>query len=116
MGNLVIVALPDEQDRVWKVSSEKKPHLTLLWLGEADNVQNLDIIMQFVEHAASTTLKRFYLPVDKRGVLGDDEADVLFFKKNRYDTKAIWDFRAALLQEPNIKTAFDSAEQFEGWT
>jgi 2'-5' RNA ligase len=117
-GNLVIVAVPDENDRVWKVSSEKVPHLTLLFLGDVEKVNNLDQIMQFVEHAANTTLSRFYLPVDRRGELGDDPekgpADVLFFKKGRYDYKAIRDFRATLLQDNNIKTAYDSAPQFEG--
>jgi len=114
MSNLVIVAIPDENDRVWKVSSEKIPHMTLLFLGDTNQVANLDQILGFVEHAASMTLSRFYLPVDRRDVLGPDEADVLFFKKGRYDYKAIRDFRASLLQDNNIKTAYDSATQFEG--
>jgi hypothetical protein len=54
------------------------------------------------------------MPVDRRGELGADQADVLFFKKGRYDYKAIRDFRATLLQDNNIKTAYDSASQFEG--
>jgi 2'-5' RNA ligase len=118
VSNLVIVAIPDENDRVWKVSSEKVPHLTVLFLGDVDQVSNLETVVQFVEHAANTTLNRFYLPVDRRGELGDDPdlgpADVLFFKKGRYDYKAIRDFRAALLQDNNIRTAYDSAPQFDG--
>lgn len=113
-SNVVIVAIPDENDLVWKISSEKIPHLTLLFLGEEEKISNLDQIMLFVEHAANTTLRRFYLPVDRRGELGDDKADVLFFKKGRYDYKAVHDFRSALLQDTNIKTAYDSASQFEG--
>lgn len=113
MDNVVIVAIPDENDRVWKVSSEKIPHLTVLFLGE--QVSNLEKITEFVEHAVNTTLNRFYLPVDRRGELGDDKADVLFFKKGRYDYKAIREFRATLLQDHNIKTAYDSAEQYENW-
>lgn len=113
-SNLVIAAIPDENDRVWKVSSEKIPHLTVLFLGETKNVSNLEQILLFVEHAASTTLNRFYLPVDRRGELGADKADVLFFKKARYDFKAISEFRDMLLQDQNIKTAYDSATQFEG--
>lgn len=113
-GNLVIVAIADESDRVWKVSSEKVPHLTLLFLGEeATEVSNLDQIVLFVEHAANTTLHRFYLPVDRRGELGEGKADVLFFKKGRYDFKAIRDFRATLLQDANIKKAYDTSSQFE---
>ena len=117
-SNLVIVAIPDENDRVWQISSEQVPHLTLLFLGDADKVSNLDQIVLFVEHAANTTLRRFYLPVDRRGELGNDPdlgpADVLFFKKGRYDYKAIRDFRATLLQDDNIRTAHDSAPQHEG--
>src|SRR3954468_14531709 len=113
-SNLVIVAIPDENDRVWKVSSEKIPHLTLLFLGDVDAISNSDQITQFVEHAANTTLRRFYLPVDRRGELGEDKADVLFFKKGRYDYKAIRDFRVQLLKDNNIRTAYDSATQFEG--
>jgi len=114
MSNLVIVAIPDENDRVWKVSSEKIPHLTLLHLGDSDEVANLDQIVLFTEHAANTTLRRFYLPVDRRGELGDAKADVLFFKKGRYDYKAVRDFRVALLKDDNIRTAHDSVAQFEG--
>jgi 2'-5' RNA ligase len=112
-SNLVIVAIPDQNDQVWKVSSEKIPHLTLLFLGDSGQVSNLDQIMLFVEHAASTSLKRFYLPVDYRGELGADKADVLFFKKGRYDFAAVRDFRSLLLKDTNIKTAYDSAKQFE---
>lgn len=114
MNNLVIAAIPDENDLVWKISSEKIPHMTLLFLGDVNAVQNLEQIILFVEHAANTTLRRFYLPVDRRDVLGADQADVLFFKKGRYDYKAIRDFRATLLQDNNIKTAYDSSTQFDG--
>jgi hypothetical protein len=115
MGSLVVVAIPDENDRVWKVSSEKVPHLTLLYLGDdASVVPNVDQIISFVDHAAGLMLRRFYLPVDRRGELGADQADVLFFKKNRYDAKAIREFRSALLKDNNIKTAYDSTAQFDG--
>lgn len=111
-SNVVIVAIPDENDSVWKVSSEKIPHLTLLFLG--DKVANFETVVQFVEHAATTTLNRFHLPIDRRGELGADQADVLFFKRGWYDYKAVRDFRSALLQDTNIRTAYNSATQFEG--
>lgn len=113
MSNLVIVAIPDENDHVWKISSEKVPHLTLLFLGDIAQVSNPNKIVDFVEHAANTTLKRFYLSVDRRGELGADQADVLFFKKS-YECRAIRDFRAALLKDNNIRTAYDSTTQREG--
>jgi 2'-5' RNA ligase len=114
VSNLVIVAIPDENDRVWKVSSEKVPHLTLLFLGDVEQVSNADKIVQFVQHAAEMTLNRFYLPVDRRGELGEDKADVLFFKRGRYDYKAVRDFRMQLLKNDAIRTAYDSTQQFEG--
>jgi hypothetical protein len=115
-NSLVIVAVPDENDPVWKVSSEKVPHLTLLFLGEdVSQVDNVDQIIAFVEHAANTMLNRFYLTVDRRGTLGEDQADVVFFKKDRYEFKAVWDFRAALLQDTNIRKAYDSSPQFDDW-
>ena len=78
--------------------------------------QKVPTVEVFIDGAGNALmmLSRFYLPVDRRDVLGPDEADVLFFKKGRYDYKAIRDFRASLLQDNNIKTAYDSATQFEG--
>ena len=111
--NVVIVAIPSQDDYVWKVSSEKVPHMTILFLGEAKSVENLPDIIGFVEHAADVTLKRFYMDVDRRGILGEDEADVLFFNKT-YD-KSIETFRSYLLKDDNIRTAYDSVEQFPEW-
>src|ERR1044072_491435 len=111
--SLVVVAIPAEDDRVWKVSSEKVPHLTLLFLGDADKVSNFASIVEFVQHAAATSLRPTYLSLERRGELGEPKADVLFFKKNRYDFKAIRDFRNLLLKDGNIKTAYDSTAQFE---
>lgn len=115
MSNLVIVAIPEEDDYVWKISSEKIPHMTLLFLGEAS--QNFDIaeMTKFLEHAASFTLERFWLDVDKRGTLGEDEADVLFFQKSEWNVKTINDFRVALLKNDAIRKAYDSTEQFPEW-
>lgn len=115
MKNLVIVALPAEDDYVNRISSEKKPHMTLLFLGDAERAQNLDKITGFVEHAASL-LVRFGLSVSRRGTLGPDEADVVFFDRyNRWDYKLIADFRSQLLQDSNIRTAYDSVDQYDEW-
>lgn len=115
MSNLVIVAIPEENDLVWKISSEKVPHLTLLFLGEVGKVQNIDKILDFLEHAAKTTLAPFYLDVDYRGVLGNDEADVLFFKDG-WELPRIKDFRAALLKNDAVFKAHVSEDQFPMWT
>lgn len=111
-NNVVIVALPSEDDlQIHKVSSEKKPHLTLLFLGEADLGED---VVRFVEHAAKTSLTRFGLPVDRRGTLGEDEADVLFFEKGTL-TERLEQFRADLRGNDNIAKAYDSVDQYPEW-
>lgn len=115
MSNLIIAAIPKEDDYVWKISSEKVPHMTLLFLGES--APDLDIIemTKFLEHASDFTLERFWLDVEKRGTLGDDEADVLFFRKSEWNIKKIQDFRDALLKNDTIRKAYDGSEQFPEW-
>jgi len=114
MSNLVIVAIPTEDDLVWKISSEKVPHITLLFLGEVAKVQNIDQILNFLDHAAKTTLQSFYLDVDHRGVLGADEADVLFFRDN-WELPRLKEFRASLLKNDAIFKAHISEDQFPEW-
>lgn len=116
MASLVIVAIPEEDDYVHKISSEKIPHCTLLYLGDPTQNSNVSKMAEFLEHAASFSLERFWLEVDYRGKLGDQDADVLFFKKNRWNAKCIEDFRAALLKNDAIKAAYEGADQHEDWT
>lgn len=114
MANLVIVAIPAEDDYVWKISSEKVPHLTLLFLGDSSESPNVQKVIDFVEHASETVLTRFSLSVKNRGLLGADDADVVFFDNyDRWGMKGIADFRASLLQNDNIKALHDAAPQFE---
>lgn len=111
---LVIVALPTEDDPVRKYSSEKEPHLTLLYLGEPNfNDSDMKHLVDYVEHAASF-LPRFGLNVDRRGELGDKHADVLFFTKRW--SKDVAKFRDHLLQDDLINHAYQSADQFPEWT
>ena len=114
MSPVAIVAIPAKDDYVWNISSEKVPHMTLLTLGDSMSSEIADRVEAYLDHAVLTSLRRFGMSVDRRGTLGDMEADVLFFEKNwAQDVK---DFIGFLLQDPNIKTGFDSMEQFEGWT
>lgn len=116
MPNLVIVALPAEDDYVNKISSEKVAHMTLLFLGEVDKVQNFSKILNFVNHAASQSLVRFGLEVDRRAELGADKADVIFFSKDKWSGfERVNEFRSFLLQDNNIRVAYDSIEQFPEW-
>jgi 2'-5' RNA ligase len=111
---LVVVALPTANDYVRKISSEKEPHLTLLYLGKPGFDQSqLTRLQEYVDHA-STLLPQFTLDVERRGLLGEKDADVLFFSKRW--SKEIVRFRESLLQNPLVSTAYNSAEQFEGWT
>ena len=110
---LVIVAIPEEQDPVWLVSSEPVPHLTLLYLGDVTDVSNVAGILGYLEHAASTSLCRFSLDVDRRGTLGEDEADVVFFRG--WDLPELKQFRSYLLKDDNIAKAYNAVTQFPEW-
>lgn len=113
-NSLVVVALPRPDDPVWKLSSEKVPHMTLLYLGEASNA-NIPEIWGFIEHVFSTSITRFGLDIDHRGELGEDKADVLFFQKNHH-TEKLEEIRSYLLGNSEIKKAYDSAFQYPQWT
>lgn len=112
MGSTVIVALPAVDDKVNRISSEKVPHLTLMFLGE-DQLDSEQML--YVQHAADL-LDPFGLSVDYRGTLGPESADVLFFKKDNWDLKNIAEFRHYLLLDDKIKRMYDSVEQWPEWT
>lgn len=111
-NSTVIVAIPSQDNYVWKVSSEKIPHLTLLYLGE--DVEDVDHIVEYVGHAADTMLSNFYLDVSHRGKLGPNDADVAFFEN--YNIKRLREFRNYLLSDTAIAQAFFSADQYPNWT
>lgn len=112
---LVIVAIPREDDHVFKVSSEKVPHMTLLYLGEVQWTAEQAInVTQYVEHAASL-LRRFWMSVDRRGTLGSEQADVLFFDKNS-NYKRLMAFRDNLMVDRDINTAYHATTQYPQWT
>jgi 2'-5' RNA ligase len=107
----VIVAIPSQDDYVWRLSSEKIPHLTLLFLG--DQLENVRQVTDFIGHVTETSLSQFTLNVDHRGVLGDESADVLFFSDWGIDR--LKDFRSYLLHDPNIRNAYNAAPQYDAW-
>lgn len=109
----VIVAIPKEDDPVWKYSSEKIPHMTLLYLGD-DELRDQENTLQYIQHVAKTSLNKFGMSVERRGPLGPNEADVLFFDKG-WANNDIVALRSYLLTNESIKIAHDGAEQFEGW-
>lgn len=115
MDNLVIVAIPREDDYIWKISSEKVPHCTICFLGPVEG-KPVGRIADFVDHAVNTTaIGPFGLTVDHRGVLGPDEADVLFFKKS-WSLRRLEEFRGQLLNNTDIRDAYDSISQYDVWS
>jgi hypothetical protein len=112
MPSIVIVALPDPDEPVMDLSSEKVPHLTLLHLDTPLGVDQEEIV-KFVQHATNTSLKVFGLGVERRGTLGPDDADVLFFD-NSYASD-IRNFRAQLLKHDVIAKHYVKTDQFPGW-
>jgi len=111
---MVVVAIPSEDDYVWKISSEKIPHLTLLYLGDHEPGPDTTRMAEFVEHVAKTSLRRFGMRVDRRGTLGDQGADVLFFDSD-YSVKDLETIRSYLLANDEIAKAYRSAEQYPTW-
>jgi len=116
MSSLVIAAIPREDDLVWKISSEKKPHMTILFLGDANNPHRAQIAGYLAHCINMQVITRFGMSVDRRGELGADKADVLFFEKDNWSFPRVEEFRDMLLKDPNIKTAYDSVEQFDEWS
>lgn len=115
-SSLTIVIVPSRRDPIWKISSEKVPHITLMYLGDQSKNPNLDKIVEFVGHVVSTSMTKFDLGVDSRGTLGDDEADVVFFSKEDYVIKKLAQIRHYLLADRNIFEAYNSIEQYPEWT
>lgn len=110
---VVVVALPAEDDPIREVSSEKEPHLTLAYLGVPNYTPDEMVnVLEYLEHAASQ-LHSFYGDVRDRGTLGEKKADVLFF--NRMVETKVENFRSHLLKNELIARAYLSTDQFPDW-
>lgn len=112
MTSYAVMAIPSRDDYVWNLSSEKVPHLTLLFLG--DKLRNVEHVIPFIRHAVGVSMCMFSLTVERRGMLGDKAADVLYFAND--GIKKLEDFRSHLLTDPDIFEAYNSTEQFPTWT
>lgn len=111
-NSVVLVAIPAKDDYVWKISSEKVPHMTVLYLNS--HIDNIARVTDYIQHVVDTTMRKFYMSVKERGILGDKSADVLFL--DSYYSKMLTELRTYLLDNPDIRTAYDSVEQYETWT
>lgn len=112
MPELTIVAIPSKDDYVWKLSSEKVPHLTLMYLGQVDE-EGTGEIEDFLDHVVETTMCPFGLAVDYRGELGPKKADVLFFKE--YCTEALKEVRSYLMTNEYVDRAYNATDQYDAW-
>jgi hypothetical protein len=115
MTGWCIALIPRDDDPVWEQSSEKVPHMTMLMLGEPLPDVDVQQMAGYVEHVASM-LQPFYMPVVSRGVLGSDNADVLFFEKSNRYLKNLILARSYLLTDSQILNAYNSFEQYPEWT
>lgn len=109
-----IVAIPAEYDYIWNLSSEKVPHMTLLFLGENVSSEQHEKIRAFVEHVSESGPSEFFARVSSRGVLGPDKADVLFFDYE--DVRQMRRARDLLLSNAAIRETYYNTPQFMGWT
>jgi 2'-5' RNA ligase len=112
VANLAIVAIPAKDEWVWDLSTEKVPHLTLLYFGDQIVDKNTQSAIDFVRYAAENTLNQFALQIDRRGVLGDKKADVLFLKDRPNGLEA---FRSHLLKNIQLFKMYRSIPQYDGW-
>lgn len=110
---LVIVAIPSDREHVWKVSSEKVPHLTLCYLGDQADDDAIIRMTQYLSHVVETSMQPFGLSVKRRGILGDRQAEVLFF--DEADTDTLRDVRSYFLANGDIYNAYHSTDQYEKW-
>lgn len=109
-----LVAIPAQDDYVWRISSEKVPHMTLLAFEDPGwTPEELALVTGYVEHASSL-MTRFGMDVDRRGELGDKKADVLFFT-DRWNFGKVKQFRSNLLANQLINAAARADERFPDW-
>lgn len=110
--DVVIVALPAKDESVWDISTEKVPHLTILYLGE--DVDRIDQITEYIGEVAKANPHPLKLRVDRRGILGDSKADVLFFSEGGLARVAR--MRLQMLDNPDILLAYREVLQYDEWT
>lgn len=109
-SSTVLVALPAEGEPVWSASSEKVPHLTMLFFGDEVPPELLDEMRAAVS-AVANELKPVMVSVTGREALGDDQADVAMVDPDILD-----DAREGLLANPAVRTAYESTKQYPKWT
>ncbi|UVT31291.1 capsid maturation protease [Microbacterium phage Marcie] len=107
-----IFLIPTADDPIVAASSEQA-HLTTIWMGAKEDLSvDLEELEQAVRFYAQDLDGPVVVPVKERGILGDEDADVVFLEP----TESLLALRDGFLVNEPIKTAHDEATQFPEWT
>lgn len=110
-----VFLIPAEGDPIVAASSEDQAHMTTVWLGSMEDLdeETLNAIVNEVRAYAATLDGPVIVPAADRGALGDEGADVQFLEK----TDALVALRDGLLEaSPTVARVMNSVEQFPDWT
>ena len=109
----LVVLLPAESDPITAATSEDQAHMTTIWFG---NIDELTVDQEELEQAVRLYAQDLdgpvVVPVKERGLLGDDDADVVFLEP----TDSLLALRDGLLANEPIPTAYNAVEQYPEWT
>ena len=111
MSAVVVVALPAADDPIWAASSEKAPHLTVLFFGENVAAGDIGWLKGVVKQAADK-MTPFTATVTSREPLGDDGADVVMVDPGQQ----MVDARSQMLSDHTVEVMFNAVEQYPKWT
>ncbi|QUE25573.1 capsid maturation protease [Microbacterium phage SadLad] len=110
-----VFLIPAENDPIRAASSEKPAHMTTIWLGSMEDLdeETLNAIIDEVRAYSAELEGPVVVPTTERGPLGDEGADVQFLEK----TESLVALRDGLLAaSPTVARVMESVEQFPEWT
>lgn len=108
----LVVLLPAADDPITAATSEDMAHMTTIWFGDVNEMStDREDLVQAVRLYAQDLDGPLVVPVKERGLLGDDDADVVFLEL----TDSLEALRDGMLANEPIRAAYDAAEQFPQW-
>ena len=112
----LVVLLPAADDPISAASSEDMAHMTFIWMGDTKDFPadyEPQLLAEEVAAYASKLDGPIVVPVKERGLLGDEDADVVFFEP----TESLIAARDGMLAEsPAVENLYSAAEQYPTWT
>ena len=105
----IVALIPAEDDPITAASSEPA-HVTLVYMGDDASALDRDALLADVQEYAAQ-LTPITVPVQSRGPLGDEGADVVFLEP----TESLLAVRDGALEKPAIRAAHDAVEQYPEW-